>query len=158
MAKITGICRLTIDVKVVLCKDLGPLVDRCTRSIEDSAKHVFGHGQLHAGTGEFDVRIPHIDTTGPFKHLYDSLLPRHFEDLTTTSRSIGQGQRDNLVERRELDVIENDKRTIDGRHCPVVEAWFDVVVLNGSLGVELKELAIRHLRHLECRSSNCLPL
>ena len=49
-----------------------------------------------------------------------------FKDLTRSLGTIGEGQRDNLVESRELDIVQNDQRTVDAANGVVADARLDV--------------------------------
>ena len=49
-----------------------------------------------------------------------------FEDLTRSLGSIGQSQGDNLVESRELDIVQNDQGTVDAANGVVADARLDV--------------------------------
>jgi hypothetical protein len=49
-----------------------------------------------------------------------------FKDLTRSLGAVGQGQRDNLVESRELDIIQNDEGTVDAANGVVADARLDV--------------------------------
>jgi hypothetical protein len=53
-------------------------------------------------------------------------LTASFEDLTRSLSAIGQGKRDNLVESRELDIVQNDQRTVDTANGVVADARLDV--------------------------------
>lgn len=47
-----GVDRTAVDVKVFFRKHLGALVDGTTRTVKDTAQHVFGHTKLQALSGE----------------------------------------------------------------------------------------------------------
>lgn len=49
--------RATVDVEVVLSKNLGALVDGLPRTIENTAQHVFGDTKLQAVSCEFDFGL-----------------------------------------------------------------------------------------------------
>lgn len=49
--------RLSVDIQVILSQHLGTLIDRTSRTVEYSTKHVFGHAQLQAVSGEFDFSL-----------------------------------------------------------------------------------------------------
>lgn len=94
--------RPTVDVEVVLSKDLGSLVDGVTRSVEDSALHVLRDGQLHGRSRELDVGRLDVDARRALEDLDDGLLALDLEDLTSSLGAIGQSESDDLVVRREL--------------------------------------------------------
>jgi hypothetical protein len=94
--------RLTVDVEVVLGKDLGSLVDGITRSVEDSTLHVLRNGQLHGRSRELDVGRLDVDTRRALEDLDDGLLALDLEDLTSSLGAVGQSKGDDLVIRGEL--------------------------------------------------------
>lgn len=49
-----GVDRTTVDIEVVLGQDLGALVNRPTRAVEDAPQHVLGHAELQTLAREFD--------------------------------------------------------------------------------------------------------
>jgi hypothetical protein len=49
-----------------------------------------------------------------------------FEDLTRSLCAIGQGQGNNLVESRELDIVQNDQGTVDTANGVVADARLDM--------------------------------
>lgn len=49
-----------------------------------------------------------------------------FEDLTRSLSAIGQCERDNLVESRELDIVQNDQRAVNTANGVVADARLDV--------------------------------
>ena len=53
-------------------------------------------------------------------------LTASFEDLTRSLGTIRQCERDNLVESRELDIVQNDQRTVDAANGVVADARLDV--------------------------------
>lgn len=59
----------TVDVQVVFGEDLGSLVDGVSGTVEDATEHVLGHGELHRGPGELDVRRLDIDSGRPLEDL-----------------------------------------------------------------------------------------
>lgn len=63
----------SVDVEVVLGKDLGTFVYGFTGSVENSSKHVFGHSQFHAATRKFDMGGIDVDAGRAFKDLDDCL-------------------------------------------------------------------------------------
>jgi hypothetical protein len=81
--------------------------------------------------------------TGSF---IDRLVAGHLEHLTAATRAVRQRERHDFVVRRELDILEHDERTVDGRDGAVVEARVDAVVLDGRLGVDVKQLLVAHAR------------
>jgi hypothetical protein len=88
--------RSTIDVEILLRKDLGSLVDGVTTAVEDSAEHVLGDGELHAAACELDMGCLDVDARRALKNLHDGLATRDLEDLPTADCSIGK---------RELDTV-----------------------------------------------------
>lgn len=97
-----GIRVLTIDVQVILSKDLGSFVDGITRAVKDSTQHVFGHRQLHARAGKFDMGGFDIDTGCTLKDLDDSLFALYFEYLSATSGTIRESELNDFIIRRKL--------------------------------------------------------
>jgi hypothetical protein len=64
-----GGVELTVDVQVILGKDLRSLVDGVTWTVEDSPKHVLRDGELHRWTWELDVGGFDVDSRRPLEHL-----------------------------------------------------------------------------------------
>lgn len=60
----------TGDIKVVLGKHGGSVIPRLTRTIEDSAYHVFSDGHLQDVSGELNSGVSGINTLSPLKHLF----------------------------------------------------------------------------------------
>ena len=69
--------RRTVDVKVVLSKNLRSIIDRIARAVENTTQHVLRHRQLHATSSELDVRRLDIYSGRAFEYLDDSLLSLH---------------------------------------------------------------------------------
>ena len=51
----------TVDVQVILCKHFRALVNGLSGSVEDTTQHVFRYRQLHAASGELDMRGLDVD-------------------------------------------------------------------------------------------------
>ena len=64
-----------LDVEEILGQDVGPLIDGFSRSVEDSAKHVFGNGHAKNIASELACRMLGVDTGSTFKHL--AIIIRH---------------------------------------------------------------------------------
>ena len=92
----------TVDVKVVLGKDLWAIVNGLTRTVEDTPEHVLRDREFHAATGELNMGSLNIDTGRALEDLHDRLLPLYFKDLTATLRAIGEGKLYNLIVRGKL--------------------------------------------------------
>jgi hypothetical protein len=52
-----GVNGLAIDIQILLCENLGSLVNWASRTIEDTTQHVFGDTELQAVTGELDFGL-----------------------------------------------------------------------------------------------------
>lgn len=61
---------LTVDIQVVISKDLGTLIDRLAGTVENTTQHVFRDGDLESVAGEGNVGSLGIDTRSTFKDLY----------------------------------------------------------------------------------------
>ena len=75
-------------------------------------------------------------------YLDDSTLARDLEHLSLADRPVTEAHINYFCKLGELDIVENDKRTIDLDHCSVVDARSDVVVAGdclyvGAVGVKL---------------------
>lgn len=89
-----------------------------------------------------------IDTGSTFKDLNDSLFSTDFEDLSSSHSSVRQGELNDFIVRRKLDIVQDDQRTVDGGDGSVVESRVDVVLLLCGRRVDLEEIPIGH-RHLD---------
>lgn len=78
----------TVDVEIVLCENLGALVNRLSGPVEDTPKHVLRHRELHTAASEFDMRRPDVHSGRAFEDLDDGLLSLHFQDLAAAFRAI----------------------------------------------------------------------
>ena len=110
----------TLNVQVVLSKDLGALVDGLSRSVEDTAEHVLGDGNLEGVTGELDTGLEGVNTRGSLEDLNDGPPSRHLQHLTGTLGAVREGEVHDLSVLGELDIVQNDQGTIDTRDSPVV--------------------------------------
>ena len=52
-----GVDRRTVNVEVVLGKDLGALVNGATRTVEDTTQHVLAHSELQVVASELDFGL-----------------------------------------------------------------------------------------------------
>jgi hypothetical protein len=52
-----GVDRRTVDVEVVLSKNLGALVNGATRTVENTTQHVLAHSELQVVAGELDFGL-----------------------------------------------------------------------------------------------------
>ena len=92
----------TIDVKIILWKYFGTIVNRVTWTIEDTTQHVLCDWKLHTTSRELNVCGLHINSRGSFKHLYNSLLPLHLKDLAPSFRTVGQSKLNDFIIRCKL--------------------------------------------------------
>mmetsp|Transcript_30950 Transcript_30950/g.71336 ORF Transcript_30950/g.71336 Transcript_30950/m.71336 type:complete len:336 (-) Transcript_30950:51-1058(-) len=122
---------LTSDVVVILCQDIGTLVNGLAGTVENTAKHVLRHRNLERLTRELNVSVHIINTLSALKHLHDGLLACNFKNLTALLGSITKSQVDNLGVHRELHMLQNDQRTGDSLHSAVLEARLHSVRLLG---------------------------
>lgn len=110
----------TVDVEVLLSQDARTLVDRLARAVEDAAQHVLADGDAEGVAAKLDARLAGINARRALKDLHDGALARHFEHLASALGAIRQGQRDDLVELGELDIVKNDKRTVHTNNRAVI--------------------------------------
>ena len=68
----------TIDIKIILRKDLRSLIDWVAAAVEYPSEHVFSDGQLHAAASELDMRRLHVHTRCALEDLHNRLLSLHF--------------------------------------------------------------------------------
>ena len=124
--------RRTIDVQVILCKYLRALVDRNTRTVENTPQHVLRDRKLHARPGELNVSGLDIDTRRSFEHLHDGLFALNFENLTAASRTVRKRKSHDFVVRGELERVGVQFLPLNA--VGVQDAHFDIVEDNQRSG------------------------
>ena len=107
-----GVDGLSVDVEVGLGQDLGGGVDNLSGSVEGSAKHFLGNSHLEDIAGEFAVRLAVVNAGGTLKDLNDGTGTGNLKDLTGTLGAISEAEVDNFGELGELDIVQNDQRTV----------------------------------------------
>ncbi len=113
----------TVDIQIILSKDLGAIVDRVAGTVENSTQHVLSNRELHAAASELDVRGLDIDAGCSLEDLHDGLLSLDFEDLSSTRCAIRKCQLDNFIVRRKLyssSMAFPDKSTANTAYLDVV--------------------------------------
>jgi hypothetical protein len=85
----------TLNIKVIFSENFGSLVNRFTRTVENTSQHIFGNRHTECIPGKFDASVLDINTRGTFKdldrlalilialasYLNDSSLSGDFKDL-----------------------------------------------------------------------------
>lgn len=127
---------LALNVKEVFGENLRSLIDGLAGTIELTTQHLGGDWHAQDITCEFDVSAQVIDIGGAFKDLHNSFLSMNFKNLTLSDRAVTKTDLHNFGVFRELDVLENDKRTFDIEDGSVVDTGCDTVVTLCSLGVD----------------------
>lgn len=92
----------TVDVEVVLGKNLGALVDGAAGTVKDAAKHVLGDTELQALAGELNLGLLSLSAFGcaaqpssiiPFSHQYQKFPQRPISRFVSQShRWLGMTQ------------------------------------------------------------------
>lgn len=76
-------------------------------------------GSIDATEGRSD-RTRQDKTNDARTHLHNSLVTRDFEHLPGAEGTVGKAELHNLRVLRELDIVEDDERSIDSRHSLVL--------------------------------------
>src|ERR1700733_12867997 len=88
---------LTIDIQILLSKDLWSLINGIPTPIEDPPEHILTNRQLHTRPGELDMGPRDVDPGRALKDLHDGLPPTHFEHLSASDGPVGEGEGHDLV-------------------------------------------------------------
>ena len=94
---LSRILQRTIDVQIILSKNLRTLVNGVPRAVEYPSQHVFCDGQLHARARELDVGRFDVDAGRALEDLDDRFFALHFEHLPAALRPVRQRQLHDLV-------------------------------------------------------------
>ena len=127
---------LTLNVHEVLCKNRRGVVDGGTGTVEGSAEHLLGDGHLEDVAAELAAGFARIDSSSAAEHLHHSLVATHLQHLALALLAVAERERDDLGVLGELDVVEDDKRTVHTLHGTVVEARLQAVVAEGRRGID----------------------
>jgi hypothetical protein len=81
-------------------------------------------------------------------YLNDCPLSRDLKHLSLPNSAVTQADINNFCELRELDVVEDNKRTIHLDDSTVVDSWSDVVIPRHCLQIGIKELSLIHFNYI----------
>jgi len=120
---------LTLDIEEFLSQNWGvSIIDGLSRPIEGPTKHLNTDGHSKDITGELDGGPLIVDFRSSFENLYNSLLSLDLQNLALSLLAIAETNLNDLCIFGELDVVKDDKWTLNVHDGPVIHSGVDDIV------------------------------
>ena len=118
-----GVDRHAIHVAAFRRQRRGQTVFWTRQTVEHAAEHVLRDGNAQRFAEKTRLRVALRQIFRAAEHLHDSRCRRHVKHLPKACLAVGRRDLDQFVERDVRDVLDENQRSVDGRHASVFQAF-----------------------------------